>query len=689
MGVTSGLLLSVAALTAGIGLADERVDRLPTRHKDWIEKEVVYITTEQEREVFLSLESVDERDRFIEAFWRKRDPNPATPANEFKVEHYRRIDYANTYLGRDTFREGWQTDRGRFYIILGEPRDIQRYDGYAELVSSHLWFYQGNPRMGTPAFFYLLFFKKDDFGEFRLYHPVIDSPQALLKGSLGVPTSDNREAVRAIEQVSRELANASLSFDTSEPADIRGGRAAIGNDIMIARIVESPRRAIRTDYADAWMRYGNRVSAEYSFNFVPSRSAFATLATPAGASMVHFSIEIDPENFSIETDEDQTKFYTTLDITIEARNEDGVLAVAIDKEAFIEMTPSQMQELRSRAFAYQDDFPLVQGDYTVSVIVRNRVMRQYTVAERAVSITPLSAATPTLTDVIVAFESETREGPIEEGRVSTYQVGPIRFQPAADSLFVIGDTLHVVTQAYGATPEHRVELQLLEGETVLRTAESAVGPGGLVVDYFRLDDMVGGEYEVRGRLMSPDGEAMSERRVPVVVSPRSVAPRPGYIYRRGLNTSIPGLVDFVIGDQYWNLGQLEAATRAFESAVATGNRRLVPARWKLANAYLRSERADDALALLEPLEEPFANQYEVIAGLGFATYMKGEYEQAASYLRRARELVPPDTMLLNALGDSLAKVGDLEGARDAFSRSLALDGDQPTVRSLLESVGSR
>ena len=153
------VLLGIMVL-APLASADERVDRLPEEHKAWLEREVVYIIAKREREVFLMVESVEERNRFIEAFWRKRDPNPATLDNEYKIEHYRRIDYANTYLGRETFREGWRTDRGRYYILLGEPREIQRFDGYGQVVSSHLWFYQGDLRMGTPAFFYLLFFKK-------------------------------------------------------------------------------------------------------------------------------------------------------------------------------------------------------------------------------------------------------------------------------------------------------------------------------------------------------------------------------------------------------------------------------------------------------------------------------------------------------------------------------------------------
>ncbi len=661
--------------------SDERLDRLSEEHRTWLERDVVYIITEREREVFLTLETVEERNRFIEAFWRKRDPNLATPENEFKIEHYRRLEYANKYLGRETFREGWRTDRGKFYIILGEPREIQRYDGYGEIVSAHLWFYQGEPRMGTPAFFYLLFFKRNDVGEYRLYHPVIDGPQALLRGNQFNPGSDPRGAVQALRQVSAELAQASLSFDTSEPPDFNSARPALGTDIMLARIEDSPRRAIRSDYADAWLRYGKRVSSEYSFNYIPSRSTFSVLADPSGMALVEFSIEIDPQDFSLETDEDKTKFYTTLDLTTEARTEDGTLVYARDKEAYVELSPSQMRQLGASPFAYQDDFPLVPGDYTVTVIVRNRVLTQYTVAEQKLHVPRFDGDEPSLTDLVVAFDSQNVDGVEDERLMRTYQIGSLRFQPAAGHIFVIGETVHLVTQAVGASPEHEVVFELLDGDEVLTRLARPVTANGVVVEYMKLADLVGGNYGLRARLVSPSGETVAVADAPITVSPRSTSPRPGFVYRRGINTRIPGLLAFLRGEQLMKLGKLD-------EAVATGNERLVPARFSLANVYLKEERPDDALALLRPLEESFPEQYEVVAGIGFAVYLKGVYADAARYLERARGIRPPDAMLLNALGDSYEQLGDHDKAREAFERSLELEPEQPSVKARLQSLAA-
>lgn len=89
----------------------------------WLKQDVVYIITPEEREVFNSLTSDEEKERFIEQFWLRRDPDPRTAVNEFREEHYRRIAYAN-----ERFRSGapgWKTDRGRIYILHGPPDSIE------------------------------------------------------------------------------------------------------------------------------------------------------------------------------------------------------------------------------------------------------------------------------------------------------------------------------------------------------------------------------------------------------------------------------------------------------------------------------------------------------------------------------------------------------------------------------------
>src|SRR5579864_4407970 len=87
---------------------------LETPYKKWLNEDVVYIITDEERTAFKRLNTDEEREQFIEQFWLRRDPTPDTEENEFKEEHYRRIAYTNEHYASGI--PGWKTDRGRIYI---------------------------------------------------------------------------------------------------------------------------------------------------------------------------------------------------------------------------------------------------------------------------------------------------------------------------------------------------------------------------------------------------------------------------------------------------------------------------------------------------------------------------------------------------------------------------------------------
>ena len=98
---------------------------LDTPYRTWLEEDVVYIITPDERNAFLQLETNEEREQFIEQFWLRRSSNPDLPDNDFKEEHYRRIAYANEHFASGI--PGWRTDRGRIYIIWGKPDEIESH----------------------------------------------------------------------------------------------------------------------------------------------------------------------------------------------------------------------------------------------------------------------------------------------------------------------------------------------------------------------------------------------------------------------------------------------------------------------------------------------------------------------------------------------------------------------------------
>src|SRR6201997_79254 len=94
-------------------------------YKKWLDEDVTYIITDEERAAFKQLSNDEERDNFIEAFWQRRDPTPDTEENEFKEEHYQRIAYSNEHFAAGV--PGWRTDRGRIYIVFGKPDEVESH----------------------------------------------------------------------------------------------------------------------------------------------------------------------------------------------------------------------------------------------------------------------------------------------------------------------------------------------------------------------------------------------------------------------------------------------------------------------------------------------------------------------------------------------------------------------------------
>jgi len=170
-----------------LGLANGPASSFPSRevrqeeevdhYRRWLDEEVGYLIAEEEREVFTALTTDAERERFIEAFWRRRDPDPTTEINEFREEHYRRLAYANEHFTAAV--PGWKSDRGRIYIIHGPPDAIEKHPsagtynrppheggGSTQAYPFEVWFYRELEGVGTDV--ELEFVDVSLTGEYRL-----------------------------------------------------------------------------------------------------------------------------------------------------------------------------------------------------------------------------------------------------------------------------------------------------------------------------------------------------------------------------------------------------------------------------------------------------------------------------------------------------------------------------------------
>lgn len=151
---------------------------MENHYKKWLEEDVIYILTPEEKEVFDDLGTEEEREQFIEQFWFRRDPTPGTIENEYKEEHYRRIAYVNERY--NVGRPGWLSDRGRIYIMHGQPDEItahptgdlvtedQRYGGRRTSVSRAFEVWRYNYVAGVGQQIEIEFVDRNGDGDYKL-----------------------------------------------------------------------------------------------------------------------------------------------------------------------------------------------------------------------------------------------------------------------------------------------------------------------------------------------------------------------------------------------------------------------------------------------------------------------------------------------------------------------------------------
>ena len=132
-------------------------------------KRISMIATDRERRRIRSIEDADERRRFLYDFWLIRDPNPDTRDNEFRDEFFRRVQYANERY-TTSFREGWESDRGRVIVRHGMPSNVEPHLYDRETAPYEIWQYNNIPGEGQGIF---IFADTQGFGAFELLHSTV------------------------------------------------------------------------------------------------------------------------------------------------------------------------------------------------------------------------------------------------------------------------------------------------------------------------------------------------------------------------------------------------------------------------------------------------------------------------------------------------------------------------------------
>jgi len=169
-------------------------------YQDWVNKDVEYIITSDEKKAFKALKTDEERENFIENFWRRRDPDPDTEENEFREQYYERIAYANEHYASGI--PGWKTDRGRIYITFGKPDSVEThpsggaYDrpsyeggGSTTTYPFEIWFYRHLDNVGDGI--EIEFVDPTGTGEYRIARSPNEKDALLNVPGAGLTTAES------------------------------------------------------------------------------------------------------------------------------------------------------------------------------------------------------------------------------------------------------------------------------------------------------------------------------------------------------------------------------------------------------------------------------------------------------------------------------------------------------------------
>lgn len=676
---------------------------LPERYRAWIDEEVVWIITAPEREIFLRLDSDVKRDRFIEAFWLRRDPTPGTPRNEYLPIHYERLAYANHEFGRAAPGPGWRTDMGRMYILLGAPETRNQFHNDSAVYPVEVWFYQMDPRLGVPTFFYLVFWREQGMGEFELYSPAADGPERLFNPSgrdmvrraggigqqgfgMGGLVEGGPETYDALRLIHPDLAAAAFSLIPGEA--LLG--SPLRSDVVIADILEIPDRMVPTiEWAYPILTGAAETAVRFDTLAVESR-AIGWL-DPAGRPFVSYAVRAPGPGVNVG--EHQGSSYMTFEVASylldsTQRVLEGPPARLIQSQLGAE----QVDRVRRGSMLYVSRIPAVAGDLQLELMFENNVSREYGEVGADVRVPAPNPAVVTLGQAILcagarpmgqAYDPFTAQLP--------FQIGQLAMTPTIDGPFGVGSQLYVFHQVLLPSTQLdtvRVHYTLIDANgTTVASRQVEVSPGqtdrfGVLNQLTAITlDVPEGTYSLSVAL---EGNAPSDV-LPVQV--RASVDRP-IVHAAALPPATDAGALFRRAAVMRAAGDLEPALEVVTDALRR-DPELYEAQQLHFDLLRDLGRQEELELLLEARVVDAPHDIDLLLQLAEAKARQAKHYDAIRFYERAVLERSGSPALLNALAaeylaDSDDLADNLARAIELLTRSLEIDPEQVGARATLE-----
>jgi GWxTD domain-containing protein len=474
--------------------------------KKWIEEDVAYIITDEERKAWKKLQTDDEREQFIEAFWRRRDPDPDTDVNEYLEEHYERVAYANEHFASGI--PGWKTDRGRIYIMYGPPNEKEshpaggQYDrapyeggGSTTTYPFETWFYRYLPGIGSGV--EIEFVDPTGSGEYRIARNPNEKDALLMVPGAGLTLNEQ--------------------LGLSSKADRISSMGAFGYTGPGAREADSPFTRLQL-YTD--------LQKPPQVNDVLEKNLLRTAGSPAeDTSALNVATKVDfyraSDNtvmtaLTVQTDNSDLQFkdvggvqQARLNIYGRVTNLSGRRITSFEDPVTTDATVAELTTAKDRKSAYQRVLPLSPGHYKVDLIIRDINSGAQTIKSvgfEGPKYAPDKLATSTL---VLAVKLQA----LNDQLPGMFTIGPYKVIPNVSGSYRRGQEAGIYMQVYNAgidqttlRPSVDVEYVLSkDGKEIFKQAEDWRGSAdsGQRLTLARLlptASLAPGEYEIAVRV---------------------------------------------------------------------------------------------------------------------------------------------------------------------------------------------
>lgn len=339
-------------------------------YKDWLEKDVTYLITDQERKAFKKLENDEEREAFIESFWRRRDPDPDTDENEFKEEYYERIAYANEKFASGI--PGWKTDRGRIYISFGKPDSIESHPaggsyerpyheggGSTSTYPFEIWFYRYIEGVGSGV--EIEFVDPTGSGEYRIARSPNEKDALLYVPGAGLTLSEQLGLTNKADRITG-IGSGQGGFNYQRAQDSPFERLQLLADLQRPPAVKFSDLQSALDSSSSGAQDANPLNFDMRIDFY--RQSDDKVAT---------AITVQLENNQLAFQDRGGIQEARVNIFGKIIAVSGKRFGVFEDPVVTQATAVELAQAKDRKSAYQKALPLPPGRYKVQVIVRDIV----------------------------------------------------------------------------------------------------------------------------------------------------------------------------------------------------------------------------------------------------------------------------------------------------------------------------